>query len=138
VVLSDGTTHVRITATLTSSAEQAPNFALNGARLVSLTKDDQAGTWTVEALPLTNATKAGLTILNGSEVIEFPLTVAPPVKVAASSEADFAAFLKNSGKTADLNNDGVRDYLDDYIYTANYLARKNGSATTPHPAAPKK
>ena len=134
VVLCDGSTHVRITVSLPSPDGHSPNFVLDGVRLISLTKGDQPGSWTIEVLPQANALKASLTILNGSEVIEFPLTVAPPLKAVAFSEADFAAFLKNSGKTADLNNDGVRDYIDDYIYTANYLAHNKVTPTATHSA----
>ncbi len=139
VALSDGSTHVKIIAVLPSPDEHSPNFALNGARLISLDKGDQADTWTIETLPQANALKATLTILNGNEVKEFPLTLAPPLKVITFSEADFAAFLKNSGKTADLNNDGVRDYIDDYIYTANYLVRKKEvQQPPPHPGTTRK
>jgi len=128
--LSDGSTPVRITVRLSPSRECAPNFALSGVQLVSLNKDDETGAWILETLPLANTLKAGITILNGNEVIEFPLTVAPPIKTATIGEASFAAFLKNNGKSADLNNDGKRDYIDDYIFTANYLAQK--SATKQH------
>ena len=134
MVLCDGSTHVRITVSLPSPDGHSPNFVLDGVRLISLTKGDQPGSWAIEVLPQANALKASLTILNGSEVIEFPLTVAPPLKAVAFSEADFAAFLKNSGKTADLNNDGVRDYIDDYIYTANYLAHNKVTPTATHSA----
>ena len=131
VVLSDGTTHVRITVTLAAPDGHSPNFALNGAKLISLARGEQPDTWIVEALPQRDTLKASLTILNGTQEILFPLAVSPPVKSKVSSESDFAAFLKNSGKTADLNKDGKRDYIDDYIYTANYLARKAAPSKTP-------
>lgn len=124
VALSDGSTGIRIIAALPSPDGKSPNFALSGAKLVSLKKGDEAGTWIIEALPRENVLQATLTILNGAELIEYPLTVAPPLKTGAAGEADFNAFLKNSGKGGDLNGDGRRDYIDEYIFTANYLARK--------------
>lgn len=124
VALSDGT-RIRIIAALPSPNGKSPNFALNGATQVSLKKGDEAGTWIIEALPRENVLQATLTILNGAEIIEYPLTVAPPLKTGAIGEAAFNAFLKNSGKGGDLNNDGRRDFTDEYIYTANYLVRMN-------------
>jgi hypothetical protein len=63
-----------------------------------------------------------------------PITVTPAAKVDLLSpgkvtEADFDLFLKERGTEKaprfDLNGDGRRDYVDDYIFTANYLlARK--------------
>ena len=69
-----------------------------------------------------------LLILTDSDAIDYPLTLAPPVKDITALEADFAAFLKDSGAKPpkhDLNGDGVHDYLDNYIYTANYLSKKS-------------
>jgi hypothetical protein len=124
VVLSDGTTNLRVVATLTSSAGASPNFALNGATLVSLKRDSNSANWIIDVLPRKNAVQATLTIMDGSEDIEYPLTTAPPLKDRLVSEAAFAAFLKNTDiKVTDLNGDGKHDYIDDYIYTANYLAR---------------
>jgi hypothetical protein len=121
VVLSDGKTTVTIIAGLTSEDGKSPNFALNGAKLISLKKAEDSNKWTIEALPQENIYKAGLTILNGSEIIEYPITVAPFIKDVAISDSRFAAFLKNSDKSTDLNGDGKHDYIDDFIYTANYI-----------------
>jgi hypothetical protein len=81
-------------------------------------------------------------MLLGGVTREFPLTVAPKVQVdlikpGTVSEADFALFLKERGTAAapksDRNADGRRDYLDEYIFTANYLAQqaKMSVAQTP-------
>lgn len=71
------------------------------------------------------------------EKIVCPLTITPkismkPTGAGAITEADFTNFLK-AGKTAktkkfDLNGDGKRDYIDDYIFTANYVSELNQSA----------
>ena len=120
VALSDSITKVKIHVALAAADDKSPNFALNGANLVSLKRGDIPGSWLIEALPHANTLKAGLTILNGSDVVEFPITVAPPIKGLVVSEAGFAAFLK---KPADLNKDGKLDYIDEFIYTANYVAQ---------------
>jgi hypothetical protein len=128
VALSDGTTTVKIRVKPTGTDEESPNFALNGARLVSLSKD--GATWIIEAEPQMGILQASLTILAGSEIIEFPLTLAPPAAGVTADEADFAAFLKDSGVVPpkrDLNGDRRHNYLDDFIYTANYLSLKGAA-----------
>ena len=128
IAVSNGKTNVVIIADLTAAAGASPNFALSGARMVSLKKDDESGKWVLEALPQANSLTASVTILNANSVIEFPLTVVPPVAGVSAQEADFAAFLKDNGAKPpkhDLNGDGRHDYLDDFIYTAHYLIKKN-------------
>jgi Cohesin domain len=135
VALSDGITVVKILADLPATGKKSPVFALNGAKLVSLKNNETTTEWIVEALPHTNAIKARLTIFIGTNIIEFPLTIAPPVKGASQTETDFIAFLSDSGSANpkhDLNGDSKHDYLDDFIYTANYLAQKETiKKTTP-------
>lgn len=139
VALSDGVASLKVVVALSSKDSKAPNFYLNGAKLVSLKMDDEADKWIIETMPQANVLNASLTILNGSEIIEFPLTVAPPIKSRAVSDADFSAFLKATGKDSDLNGDGKYDYLDDYIYTANYLVwQERSSKAEKKPQEPKK
>jgi len=130
-VLSDGTTALKITAVLKSVGDKSPNFALQGAKLISLAADSASSSWTITALPHAGTFQASLTILTDREIIEFPLTVAPPVTTVTTVEADFSAFLKDSGTTPpkhDLNSDARHDYLDDFIYTVNYLSKKRAVA----------
>ena len=127
IAISDGTTNVRIIIDLPAFAVSSPNFALSGARMVSLKKGAVPGRWILEALPGKNAMNASVTILNGNSVIEYPLTtVSSGVKVSPE-ESTFSAFLKDAGTKVpkhDLNGDGRHDYMDDYIYTALYLIQK--------------
>lgn len=130
VVLSDGKTPVIIAVKLEDAADKSPNFALSGAKLVTLNRDASAA-WIIEALPQKGVAKAALTILTDSETVEYPLTVAVAVESVSTSEADFAVFLKDSGVTTpkrDLNGDGKHDYLDDFIYTANYLVLREAAS----------
>lgn len=120
VVLSDSKNILRIIVEINGAADKSPNFALSGAKLVSLNRD--AAAWIVEAMPQAGALQANLTILTDSDTIEYPLTLAPVVAGISASEADFAVFLKDPKR--DLNGDGKHDYTDDYIYAVNYLVKK--------------
>ena len=131
VVLSDGSSKVTLVITLPSSGKDAPSFALADAQLVSL-KMEGGSTWIVEALPSKGAYIATVRMLHDGVMTEIPLTVAPPLPEGAKngkggglSEADFNLFLRGAGKAKaplyDLNGDARRDYIDDYIFTANYI-----------------
>lgn len=127
IAVSDGKTSVKIVVKLESIADKSPNFALSGAKLVSLNRDNSSG-WIIEALPQTGTLSANLTILSDSDIIDYPLTLVPPLSGITGSETDFSNFLKDSGVAApkrDLNDDGKHDYLDDFIYTGHYLIQKN-------------
>jgi hypothetical protein len=126
VVLSDGKSALKIVVEIPVVGDKSPNFALNGAKLVSLTRD-ASSTWIIETLPQAGVVRASLTILTDSDIIEYPLTLAPLLEGFKPTEADFALFLKDSGAATpkrDLNGDGKHDYLDDFIYTANFLVNK--------------
>jgi len=132
LVLSDGKTVVKVHLNLPAAGKQSPNFALKGAKLVSL-KNDEKDKWVIEALPAKNANDVRVTALQDEMMTEIPLTVAQPVSKKAVSpqglwdEGAFALFLKDRGGDKapqfDLNGDGVRNHVDDYIYTVNYLIR---------------
>ncbi|AAR35147.1 hypothetical protein KVP06_08860 [Geobacter sulfurreducens] len=137
ICLTDGKTAVRITVNLAEGGKTAPNFALRGAALKSL-KKGEGNRWLVEALPEAGAVEATLIIVTGRKIMEYPLTVAPRADVNVDgkgrvTEADFLLFLarKSVGpaRPFDLNGDGKVDYLDDYIYTANYLTAADEKKT---------
>jgi len=131
IALSDGKTSVKILAKLETSDDKMPSFALSGAKLKTFNRDSATHAWIIEVLPQAKVMQSSLTILNGGDRIEYPLTLAPSVKGVSSSEADFAVFLKDSGAATpkrDLNGDGKHDYQDDFIYTANYLVKKDAAS----------
>ncbi|NVN99210.1 MAG: hypothetical protein HXX17_07800 [Geobacteraceae bacterium] len=125
IVIADGETPVKITLVMRQTENESPKFMLNGAKTLNLSGEgEDVITWTIEALPKKGAVEAVLTVIDGKAVMEFPLTVVPSVspvmtKGKALSEADFNTYL--AGKF-DLNKDGKFDAVDDYIYTANYIA----------------
>jgi hypothetical protein len=132
VALSDGSTKVKIIISIDSTENKSPNVAFRGAKLVSI-KRDKADKLDIEALPETGTATASLILLTESFTNEVPLTVAPMLPMEADlSEKAFNAFLGAANASGhplrDLNNDGRFDYLDDYIFTANYLARQSIAA----------
>lgn len=139
VALSDGKTVVRVFVEATGKG--APNFALKGATLVSL-KPAEDSTWIVEALPNPGVYDAAVTVMQGGAIRQIPVTVAPPLpaelKIGVGgklTEADFDRYLKERGTEKaprfDLNGDGKRDYIDDYIFTANYMVKRDSKVKGP-------
>ena len=129
IALSDGTSTIYVYVTPQSHSEQSLNFALTGAKQVSLKKTG-AG-YVLGLIPDVGAYEASVMLMNQGRVIEYPLVVAPPARPGMISDGmgeqtAFTRFLQDyaEGK-GDANNDGNTDYRDLYFYTANYLARKN-------------
>jgi hypothetical protein len=130
ILLSDGLGKATLTVDISSKTGSSPNFAVNGGKLLSFKQDMlSAGHWKSEVLPETGTVRTTITIIAGAEDFEFPLTVAPPVKTMLTlDEPGWNRFLKEVGTAQtplhDLNNDGVRNYVDEFIFIANYLAKK--------------
>jgi hypothetical protein len=134
LVLTDGKATLSVAVELDSKGENN-NFLLEGLTLVSL-KNKEKNLWIAELLPDARAWEASIVIPHNNQWNVLPLTVAPPMDVnidrssARLDEKDFKLFLKELGTAKaprfDLNNDGKRDYIDDYIFTANYIAQQKG------------
>lgn len=127
VALSDGKSQVRLKVTMKMS-EAAPNFAAEEARLVSV-EHMSPDTWQIVLLPHPGAWSCSIIVQNGSAVTTIPVAVAPPLPVERDlSLKGFEQYLANRSAgyrpQFDLNDDGKLDYLDDYLFTANFLARK--------------
>lgn len=136
VVLTDGVTKVTATLTLPAPPGQSPNFALVGARQLSLKRTGTG--YLLELIPDRGGIEASVLVLLAGTVTEYPLVVAPPLNPALVpggriDDAAFTAFLQGYAEgRGDPTGDGRTDYLDLYLYTANYLVRKGAAA----PAAP--
>ena len=130
VVISDGKSRVRIVVDLPASNATSPNFAMDNATVLSVKKDGKDNRrWIIEAIPEVHAWKATLNIIAGVDSFEFPLTVAPPFGNALKpDQTGWNALMKEAGSSQkllyDFNNDGVHDYIDEFIFVANHLARK--------------
>lgn len=133
VALSDGKDTVTVRFISTPERAGTADLTLTNAKLLSSKKDPHAtNTWIVTLLPKANTDSATLSVPQGDMLMVFPLVVAPKVMADLDgskkvTEADFKLFLKKRGTLKapryDLNKDGVRDYRDEYIFTANYLTR---------------
>jgi hypothetical protein len=133
IVLSDGNATVKVYHTVPKGEKMSANFAFSGAKLISIRKGIDS-TWIIEARPERNANNVVMTVLRNNMAIKYSPAVAQPIDAnldAGSSnltEKDFNLFLSQRGTENvprfDLNKDGKRDYVDDYIFTANYLVNK--------------
>jgi hypothetical protein len=129
IAVSDGSSRVRIFAEIPKGSGSSPNFRLTGVEVVSVTSDEKTGALLLEVLPKKDVTQASVTILTESLTMTVPLTVVPPAGKNPVYKTSLADFLKDRGAKKpkyDLNSDGVHDYLDDYIYTGQYLIEKAG------------
>lgn len=131
IAISDGKKMVTVKIELTASG-MVPNFSLRGANLKSI-RPITDKVWELDALPQKGKFDVHLSVLLGSERVDIPLVVIPPLAAAAIketqdlSEAGVKALLAkvdSKGKLAyDLNSDGRQDFLDDYILVAHYLLK---------------
>jgi hypothetical protein len=128
IALSDGKSPVRIRLRLEHEWNYAPNFALSDAKFVSLKKDGEKS-WVMTVVPSEGAWKVSLILKMGREMFEFPLVVAPPVKILSEiNEKSFHLALTRYISAQAAESDGesgpFRQYLHEYIFTANYLAKQ--------------
>ncbi|MCK9417914.1 MAG: cohesin domain-containing protein [Nitrospirae bacterium] len=138
IAFSDGKSVVKVVFLTPPGKITFSDVAVMGARLVSLKSDtDNTNTWIIELIPEKGGYKAGFAISRGEAKMVFPLTITPKISMkptgsGSMTAADFTVFLK-AGESAklkkfDLNGDGKRDYIDDYIFTANYVSEVKESA----------
>ena len=125
-VVSDGKATAKIIFTAKAAGGVTPAYALNSVRLISMKRDDERpDTWIAEVKPEKGVSSASIIVSRDGAMQEFLLTVAPKVASDPKAPGKFtekAFSLYLSGKGRDLNNDGKRDYVDDYMYAVNYVA----------------
>jgi len=131
IAFSDGKSTVKVTFLSTPGNGKASDVAVMGARLLSLKKDpDNTNTWIAELMPEQGTSQASLAVSQGDVQLIYPLTVVPRADLLRAnqrgvSKNDFMRYLNSRGAAGaaavDLNHDARQDYLDDYIFTANYL-----------------
>lgn len=128
IALADGKAKLTVQITLERAGLEAPNFALRGLEMTALKTVGEAG-WLIEAIPAAGSLKGSISLLLDDAAAELPVLVVPPLpKVWAGkklTEIEVNKFLVERGApkspVGDLNNDGLRDYRDDYIMIGNYL-----------------
>ncbi len=123
---SDGKSAVKVTVELPDLPRHSPNFALVGAKAISLRMVGEKS-WQVELLPTAGVVESTL-LMADEGTVEIPITVIPPMPASYGGKPlapGMARFLKERGTekapAGDLNGDGRRDAVDDYIYVGNAL-----------------
>lgn len=130
LAVSDGQSRISIKIELATAAI-VPTFSLKGANLKSI-RPVSDKIWELEALPQKGRSDVRLSIFMGSDKVEIPLSVIPPlndaqIKTAQGlTEAGVSAMLatvstKPPKPVYDLNGDDRQDFLDDYILIGHYL-----------------
>lgn len=127
IAIADGISPVRLSFQLAPREGYAPNFALSDAKFVSLHKEGEKS-WIMTIVPNRGACEVGLILRTSSEKIEFPLVVAPPIKIPYGLDdknflVELNKYLAAEHAGSAWNNDSSRQYLQQYIFTANYLTR---------------
>jgi len=77
-LLSDGKSSARLVMELDVKGDTAPNFFIKGAHCLSLKRSARA--WELEIEPLPGVVEASVCALYDDRMVEFPLTVAPPLE----------------------------------------------------------
>jgi len=127
IALSDGKSALLIAARITPVAGSPVNFFLEGADLLSM-KKIRGNEWQIKAVPAKGTSCMALVVLQGKRKVRYPLTVAPPVPAGTDlGTHGFQEFFADDGGRLDLNGDGLKDYQDDYVFLANYLAKQNAT-----------
>lgn len=135
VVLADGKSPITVLLTPTTSTEQISNFVVTSVQLVSFNENPNlVNSWFANLLPTKGSVSGSFAYKQGRDTVVCPLTIAPGVNIdfdksGSITEVDVRLYFntKKSKKTLrfDLNQDGKQDYLDDYIFVANYLVATN-------------
>lgn len=134
IILTDGKSKVSISFEISSKTATSPNIAVDGGKLIYFKQDkDNKGRWLADILPEAGALRVIVTVIAGVDEFDFPLTAAPPVKTTLTlDEKGWKRFTREIGTEKapmhDLNGDGVRDYIDDFIFIANCLSINSKTA----------
>lgn len=78
VLLSDGVVEVRVSIGPIGEGEEAKFFVISGGRFRSL-QEGAPGEWVLALVPERGALAVSVTVQTAKQVVEYPLTVAPPL-----------------------------------------------------------
>jgi hypothetical protein len=130
ILVNNGKNKATLMVDIPVNKSTSLSFAVNGGTLLSYKKDTSVeGRWICEVLPDAGALRVTAVVMAGAGIFEYPLTVVSPTKISVSLDNQgWSRFLKETGTPAaplhDLNNDGKRDYIDEFIFVAQYLLQK--------------
>ena len=126
VALSDGKTVVSVGLFMRQKGENAPNIATLDAKLLHIRKEDE-NRWLITVLPNKDTWNASIIIQTDEKLIEFPLVVAPKVKMTRNITkgvflAELDRFTSEHALSDKRESDPLWHTLYEYLFTANYLA----------------
>jgi len=126
VAISDGETTVSIRLFMQQKKEKALNVAMLDAKLLQVRKLD-GNWWLITALPNRGTWNASIIIHTDEKLIEFPMVVAPKVKMPRNITkkvflTELDRFISEQARSDKEGNDPLRHSLYEYLFTANYLA----------------
>ncbi|WP_305043230.1 hypothetical protein [Geoalkalibacter sp.] len=127
IAVADGETPMRLILQAFGGAT-APNLVLTNLSVRRLFRGVD-GRWVLEALPQEDAWDASVFVIAQGQTLKVPVVIAPLRDIdfdgnGRVDEADFQLFRQGGADPRfDLNGDGKRDAVDDYIFLANYLLR---------------
>ncbi|MFZ4856665.1 MAG: hypothetical protein ACOYL3_09735 [Desulfuromonadaceae bacterium] len=93
VLLSDGVAAVLLTIRTGLQTDRAPQFFISGGTCSGLNRGND-GSWELRIVPESGSLTASVTVMTETEMVEFPLTVAPPMELfdegrAGAGEAEY-------------------------------------------------
>lgn len=127
IAVADGETPLRLVLR-TFSGDTRPNLVLTNLSMRRLFRGPD-GRWILEATPHQDAWDASVFLMIQGRTLNVPVVIAPLRDIdfdgnGRVDEGDFQMF-RQGGLVPrfDLNGDGVRDAVDEFIFLANYLWR---------------
>ncbi len=106
LLLSDGISLLKLTVLKSGLGTQAPQFLISGGNCTNLMTGEN-GAWILEIVPERGTLAVLVTVLVGSNVIEYSLAVAPPLELfdetaAGSDQAEFVSIANELVQSAAL------------------------------------
>ncbi|KIH76493.1 hypothetical protein SAMN05660860_01597 [Geoalkalibacter ferrihydriticus] len=132
VAVADGETSLYLHFP-TLDGSESPNLVLSDLRMQRLSKEE--GRWVLEAVPHNDIWEAKVFVIGQGKMWQVPVVVTPLRDIDFDGNgridaADYRLFRQGDPFDAqfDLNGDGVRDVIDEFIFLANYLLSTDAQA----------
>jgi len=133
IVIADGRRTARVVISGVEAGDGAPSFTVRGGVLVSARRGGKDEEWIVVVQPFENWWDVSLSATFANAVVDFPLTVTPAIaiprrKLAQIKERTYMLRLQSflAGKPGKALSKYPL-WLREYLYTANYLAAREGA-----------
>jgi hypothetical protein len=110
IILADGAAVARVTYRQTGTIDRVRSFYITGGHCSS-TRLSDSGEWVLEVVPAAGALAASLTVVTTDEIVEYPLTVTPPLDLFNGSKTPdedhaVAEFVRIANERAEVDARG--------------------------------